>query len=82
MPLFALIAVGQTAYSYWNSDKLAIRSMDAYEVTPQQAPELYEIVQELSSIAGQPMPRIYIAPTMSLTLCYRTQPPARGSVLH
>ena len=65
MPLFALIAVGQTAYSYWNSDKLAIRSMDAYEVTPQQAPELYEIVQELSSIAGQPMPRIYIAPTMS-----------------
>lgn len=65
MPLFALIAVGQTAYSYWNSDKLAIRSMDAYEVTPQQAPDLYEIVQELSSIAGQPMPRIYIAPTMS-----------------
>lgn len=63
--IFALIGLGTTAYSYWNSDKLAIRSMNAREVSPQEAPAMYRIVQELSVKAGQPMPRLYVAPTLS-----------------
>lgn len=63
--IFAVIGLATTAYSYWNSDKIAIRSMNAQPVTPEQAPAMYRIVQELSSRAGQPMPRLYIAPTMS-----------------
>ena len=34
-------------------------------VTEQEAPALYRIVRELSAKAGKPMPRIYVAPTMS-----------------
>ena len=63
--IFALIGLIGTAYSYWNSDKIAIRSMRAVEVSPQQAPSMYRIVGELSQRAGQPMPRLFIAPTMS-----------------
>ena len=59
------IGVAQTAYTYWNSDKLAVRSMGAIEVTPEQQPVMYAVVRELSTKAGQPMPRLYVAPTMS-----------------
>lgn len=60
-----LIGVLQTAYSYWNSDRLAVRSMGAIEVTEAQQPVMHRIVRELSTAAGQPMPRLYVAPTMS-----------------
>ncbi|PNI10427.1 zinc metalloprotease HtpX [Arthrobacter sp. AFG7.2] len=63
--IMALVGVGTTAYGYWNSDKIAIRSMQAIPVTEAQAPQLHQIVRELSVRANQPMPRIYLSPTMN-----------------
>jgi heat shock protein HtpX len=60
--IFALIGVGTTAIGYWNSDKIAIRSMQAFPVSEFQAPALYRIVRELCAKAQQPMPRIYVSP--------------------
>ncbi len=61
--LFALLGLATTFYSYWNSDKLAIRAMRAYPVSEAQAPAMYRIVRELSTRAGKPMPALYISPT-------------------
>ena len=61
--LFALFGVATTAYTYWNSDKLAIKAMRAVPADPQQFPQMYRIVQELSQRANQPMPRLYVSPT-------------------
>ena len=49
--------------SYWFSDKLAIASARGIAVTREEAPEYYQIVEELTQRAGMPMPRLYIAPS-------------------
>ncbi|SNV24728.1 Protease HtpX homolog [Dermatophilus congolensis] len=61
--LFALVGVATTFYSYWNSAKLALRSMHAYPVSESDQPAMYRIVRELSQRAGQPMPELYVSPT-------------------
>lgn len=63
--IFTLIGLATTAYGYWNSDKIALRSMRAYAVTEADQPAMYRIVRELSMNAQQPMPRLYISPTAS-----------------
>ena len=78
--IMPLIGVAQTAYSYWNSDRLAVRSMGAIEVTEAQQPEMHAIVRELSAAAGQPMPRLYVAPTMSPNAFATGRDPAHAAV--
>jgi heat shock protein HtpX len=63
--LFALLGLGMTAYGYWNSDKIAIRAMRARPVSEAEQPTMYRIVRELSTKARQPMPRLFVSPTMA-----------------
>lgn len=76
-PVFGLV---QTAYGFWNSDKIAVRSMGAIEVTEDQQPQMYAIVRELSTAADQPMPRLYVAPTMSPNAFATGRSPSHAAV--
>jgi heat shock protein HtpX len=57
------IALGINGFSYFYSDKLALRSMKAYPVSQAEQPRLYAIVAELANRARMPMPRLYLSPT-------------------
>ncbi len=56
------IGIAFVGFSYWNSDKLAIRAARAQPVTEQEMPEYYAIVRELTQQAGMPMPKLYVTP--------------------
>jgi heat shock protein HtpX len=47
-------------FAYWYSDKMVLAMSGAHEVTPQEAPDLYAIVDRVAQLAGVPRPRVYI----------------------
>ncbi|MBS0522843.1 MAG: zinc metalloprotease HtpX [Proteobacteria bacterium] len=55
-----VVALGMNAFAYWNSDRMVLRMSGAHEVGPDEAPELYGIIEQLTRRAGLPMPRVYI----------------------
>ena len=50
-------------FAYIASDRIALRSMQAYPVNEAMQPAMYRIVRELSTTARRPMPRLYVSPT-------------------
>lgn len=61
--LFFLFAMAMNFFSYFYSDKIAIKMTRSYPVSRADAPELYDMVQRLSRRAGIPMPKLYVTPT-------------------
>ena len=64
--MFIGLALGLAfvGFSYWNSDKLAIRAARAVPADEAQMPEYYAIVRELTQKADMPMPKLYVSPEM------------------
>jgi heat shock protein HtpX len=62
----ALLFLGMAALmnmgAYFFSDKLALKMSGAKPIEESEAPRLYQIVRELTTRAGLPMPRIYMIP--------------------
>ena len=60
MVMAFVLAVVMNFGAYWFSDSMALRMAGAREVSPQEAPELHALVEELCAYARLPKPRVAI----------------------
>src|ERR671922_1821532 len=59
--LVVVIAGGFLFVQYFFSDRIALAAMRGREVTPEQAPELHQMVDRLCALADMPKPRVAIS---------------------
>ncbi|MEV4094766.1 zinc metalloprotease HtpX [Streptosporangium saharense] len=64
LQIAVLAALLTNGVAYFFSDRIALSAMRARPVSEVEQPTLYRIVRELSTEARQPMPRLYVSPTM------------------
>ncbi|HSQ13060.1 MAG TPA: zinc metalloprotease HtpX [Candidatus Deferrimicrobium sp.] len=61
--VIALIFAGaMNFFSYWFSDKIVLKMYGGQQITANDDPELYSLVQELAAKGGLPMPKVYVIP--------------------
>jgi len=80
MIIALVLAVVMNMGAWWFSDTLALKMSGAQEVSPDEAPELHAMVEELSRRAGIPKPRVYIIDTEAPNAFATGRDPAHGAV--
>jgi heat shock protein HtpX len=58
-----IVAGGLLALQFFTADKLALRSMGAHEVSPQEAPQFHALIERLCVQADLPKPHLYVMNT-------------------
>ncbi len=75
-----VFAGGMNFFSYFYSDKLALRMYHAQPVTREDLPRVYRVVENMTQRVGIPMPKIYVIPTDSPNAFATGRNPAHASV--
>jgi heat shock protein HtpX len=61
--LFLFISIAINMGSWFFSDKIALASARAKPVSEEEDPRLYQMVRDLTTRAGLPMPKLYVIPS-------------------
>ncbi|MGH7796878.1 MAG: zinc metalloprotease HtpX [Candidatus Binatia bacterium] len=79
--VIALVMAGaMNFFSYWFSDKIVLKMYGGQEVTANDEPELYGLVQDLAGRAGLPMPKVYVIPEETPNAFATGRNPAHAAV--
>src|ERR1051325_6339028 len=57
-----VVAIVMNFGAYWFSDRIVLSMYRAQALTPEAAPELYQMVARVCERAGLPLPRLYVIP--------------------
>lgn len=75
-----LLAAGMNFFTYFYSDKLALKMYKAQPVTREQLPRAYAVVERMTQRMGIPMPKMYVIPTQSPNAFATGRNPKHASV--
>ena len=75
-----LVAAGMNFFTYFYSDKLALKMYKAQPVTREELPRAYEVVERMTQRMGIPMPKMYVIPTESPNAFATGRNPKHASV--
>ena len=74
------IAVAMNFFTYFYSDKLALRMYRAQPATREELPRVYQVVEQMTQRLGLPMPKIYVIPSLSPNAFATGRNPKHASV--
>ena len=77
---FLLIAIVMNGVAYWFSDRIALGSARAREVSPAEAPMLYRLADRLAIQYHVPRPRVYVSPDPSPNAFATGRNPAHAAI--
>ncbi len=60
--LFLFFGAAMNFFAYWFSDRIALRMSGAKPISEEEAPRLYQMVRDLTTRAGLPMPSLHMIP--------------------
>ena len=75
-----LFAAGMNFFTYFFSDKLALKMYKAQPVTREELPRAYAVVERMTQRMGIPMPKMYVIPTDSPNAFATGRNPKHASV--
>ncbi|NJL96342.1 M48 family metallopeptidase [Candidatus Gracilibacteria bacterium] len=83
-PAFAFVGLGisviQAAIAYFTGDRIALAVSGGKQVNQEQAPQIHQIVENLSKIANIPKPKIYISSDKSANAFATGRNPDNASI--
>jgi heat shock protein HtpX len=75
-----IISLFQAFIAYFAGDKIALAVSGAKQVKQEEAPKIFEMIYNLSKIAGIPEPKIYISPDKSANAFATGRNPKNASI--
>ena len=78
--LLAAVSVGWSAISLAFGDKMVLTMANAKEIDKADAPQLYNVVEEMAIAAGVPMPKVMVLETDALNAFATGNRPGNGTI--
>ena len=78
--LMAAVSVGWSAISLAFGDKMVLAMANAKQIDKADAPQLYNVVEEMSIAAGVPMPKVMVMETDALNAFATGSKPGNGTI--
>jgi heat shock protein HtpX len=78
--LMAAVSVGWSAVSLAFGDKMVLAMANAKEIQKADAPQLYNVVEEMAIAAGVPMPKVMVLETDALNAFATGSKPGNGTI--